>query len=320
VYVNEVVGLIERDFKNYPASIRAYRRVVAVEPRNATAYRQIGEAFNRLDRVAEAEAAFRAAVAAEPDNWQSHTRLGRFLDGRQRLDEAIEQFERAAALAPNDPWTLNKLGNVSLERDDWPKAREYFLRSFAIQPRCVPCRNIGLLYYLEGLFSDSAKYFKFALEYCDSTAVDHYQRWQDLGAALYWVEGRRDEAKEAFRRAIALGENRLAQNPNDPELLAYLAGCCAMVGDDERARDLLGRFTAVGSEQPDVLFIVGQTYEQLADRERALQYIADAVRLNYRLSWIEAEPILKDLTKDIRFKQLVGAPAGETASGGSKPQ
>ncbi len=321
VHVNDTVGAIEMDLKNYAEAIRAYRRVLAAEPKNAWAYQQTGDAFNRLDRVAEAEAAFRAGAAAEPDSWQSHIRLGWFLDHRGREDEAIEHYERALALAPNDAWTLNKLGNISLTKDEWPRAREYYLRSFAVEPHWLTCRNIGLVYYLEGLFSDSAKYFKFALEYCDSAGVDYYQRWQDLGAALYWAEGRRDEAVEAFGRAIALGEKQLSNRPADAELLAYLAGCYAMIGDGARARALLERFSATGSDQRDVLFIVGQTYEKLGDRERALQYIADAVRLDYRLSWIEAEPILKELTKDIRFEQLVDAAATKkTEPGKTKVQ
>jgi serine/threonine-protein kinase len=317
-YVNLLVGNIDKDLKNYPEAIRSYRRIVDVEPKNAMAYRHMGIAFDRMDRVAEAESAFRAAVAAGPDHWEFHVRLGWFLDGRGRVDEAVEQYERALALAPNDAWTLNTLGYVSLSRDEWPRAREYFLRSFAINPRCIPCRNIGLLYYLEGLFADSAKYFKFALEYCDSTAADYYQRWQDVGAALYWAENRRGEATAAFHRAIALAEGRLARSPNDAELLAYLAGCHAMVGDGARAKTLLERFSAVECEEAHVLFVAGQTYEQLGDRERALQYIADAVRLDYRLSWIRAEPILKELTKDIRYLQLVDAKADEAQAGGSK--
>jgi tetratricopeptide (TPR) repeat protein/predicted Ser/Thr protein kinase len=320
VYVNQTAAAAARELKDMDGAITACRRVLAVEPKNAGAYRQMGYAFNRLDRVAEAEAAYRAGAAASPDCWQSYVNLGWFLNARGRTDEAVVQFEKAVALAPGDSWTLNTLGNIAIARDEWGKARELYLRSFAIQPRCNPCRNIGLLYYLEGLFAESATYFKFALEYCDSTAADYYQRWQDLAAALYWVDGKRDEAISAFRRAIALAETQLAESPDDPELLAYTAGCYAMIGERASALALIDRFIAVGSEEPHLLFIVGQSYEQLGDRERALNYIGQAVRLNYRLSWIEAEPILKDLTQDIRFRQLVGATAGEVRPGGSKTE
>jgi len=68
------------------------------------------------------------------------------------------------------------------------------------------------------------------------------------------------------------------------------------------------------------MFILGQTCERLGDRERALHYIASAVRLKYPLSWIEAEPLLGDLTKDIRFRQLVDATAGEAVKEGAKTE
>jgi tetratricopeptide (TPR) repeat protein len=231
--------------------------------------------------------------------------LGYFLDTRGRTEEALDQYAKVLALAPDDSWTLNTLGRIYTEKEEWPRAREYFLRSFAIAPRCYPCRNIGALYYLDGLYEDAAKYFKFALEYCDSTAADHYQRWQDWGAALYWVEGRRDESLEKFRRAIELAERQLALTPEDSELLVYAAGCYAMVGDRQRALALIDEVETMGTEDPFISFIVGQTYEHLGDRERALHYIAKAVRLNYSLAQVRAEPLLKDLTQDIRFKQLI---------------
>lgn len=313
VGVNLAAAAVAFEQKRYDEALAAYRRILTAEPKNAAAYRHMGYIFNRMDRVAEAEAAYRAAAAAQPDCWLLHGHLGWFLGNRDREDEALDQYEKALALAPGDPWTINTLGNIALEKDEWGKARELFLRSFAIQPRCLPCRNIGLLYYLEGLFAESATYFKFALEYCDSASSSHYQRWQDLGAALYWVEGKRPEAEAAFRHAV-----QLAEDPNVPDVLAYTAGCYAMLGDRDRALALIDRFIAIGSEDPHALFVVGQTYEQLGDRERALSFIGEAVRLNYRLSWIEAEPILKDLTKDIRFRQLVAAKTGEKVEEGAR--
>jgi len=176
------------------------------------------------------------------------------------------------------------------------------------------------VYHLERNFADAAKYFQFALEYCDSTASGHYLRWQDLGEALYWVEGRRPEAERAFRRAIALAEEQLDKTPGDAKILAYAAGCYARIGDRSRAQSLVERAVAVGSEDPQTMVTIGNTFEQLGDRERALHYIARAVRLDYPLSWIEADPSFEDLTKDIRFRQLVDATAREAAEGKAKAQ
>ena len=318
IYVNFVAAAAAKEVENPQASIAAYRRIIAVEPRNMRAYWQMADVLKSLDRLDEAEAAKRASVAAAPDCWQTHIQLGWFLHKRGRTDEAVEQLEKALALAPSDAWTLNQLGTIFVEKDEWAKARGFYLRSFAVEPDWLACRNIGLLYYLERYFAESEKYFRFALEYCDSTASDYYQRWQDWAGALYWVEGRKPDADAAFRRAIALAEEALKKTPDNVELLAYTAGCYAMVGDRSRALSLIDRVVATGSEDPHIMFIIGQTYERLGDRERALHYIASAVRLKYRLSWIKAEPLLEDLTKDIRFQQLVEATAGEAVKEGAK--
>ena len=321
VYVNLGAGEIAAaDTTRLNDAIAAYRRIIADEPKNTRAYEQMGDALYGLDRVDEAEAAKQAGVAAAPDCWHAHAHLGWFFRDRKRVDEAVAQYEKALALASGDYWTMNTLGNIALSKDEWAKAREYFLRSFAVKPDSWTCRNIGFVYHLERHFTESAKYFKFALEYSDTTAPSYYVKWQDLGEALYWVEGKRPEADTAFRRAIALAEAQLEKNPDNQDLLAYTAGCYAKIGDRARARSLVDRVASLESEDSRVLYIIGQTYEVLGDRERALHYIASAIRLEYPLSWIEADPSLDDLTNDIRFRQLVDTAAGEAAKLGTKTE
>jgi serine/threonine-protein kinase len=305
VYANMVAGTIAKTRNETNESIAAYRRVIVLEPNNTLAYRRMADRLNELDRVDEAESAYREMIDIKPDYWEGYINLGYFLKQRGRVDETVENYDKALSLAPNDWWTLNTLGKIYFERDEWSKARECFLRSFAIRPHCNPCRNIGALYYFEGLYAEAAKYFKFALEYCDSTDFDYYIRWQDWGAALYWVEGKKEEAKEKFDRAVELAEQQLALRSTDARLLAYMAGCYAMIDNRARALTLIDEASALDQEDALVLYLIGYAYEKLGDRERALQYIATAVRFRYSLAQITADPLLEDLTKDIRFQQLI---------------
>ena len=64
-------------------------------------------------------------------------------------------------LAPNEAWTLNNLGIIHYIRDEWSQARALFLRSFAMNPGCTTCKNIGTLFYLDGLYADAASFFRF---------------------------------------------------------------------------------------------------------------------------------------------------------------
>jgi serine/threonine-protein kinase len=320
VYVNFAAGAVARGTGRLPESVAAFRRIVAVEPRNKTAYWEMGGALNQMDRVDEAEAAHRASVAAAPDCWQTHVHLGWFFRKRGRTPELIDQYKAALALAPNNFWTLNSLGNIYLTKNDRTTAREYYLRAFRVKPDCWVCGNIGVAYYIEGQLADAEKYFRLAFQYCDSTSSGHYMKWQNLAETLYWIEGRRPEAEEAFRRAIALQEVQLKNTPDDPSLLAYTAGCYAKVGDRARALAIAERAAAMESDDPEILYVMGQAYEQLGDRERALHYVASAVRHGYPVKWIETDPGLQDLVKDIRFRQLVEASAGEAVKGGAKTE
>ena len=320
VYVNFAAGAVARGTGRLPESVAAYRRVLAVEPRNKTAYWEMGGVLNDMDRVDEAEAAHRASVAAAPDCWQTHVHLGWFFRQRDRTPELIDQYKAALALAPNNFWTLNSLGNIYLAENELTTAREYYLRAFRVKPDCWGCSNIGVAYYIERQLADAEKYFRLALQYCDSTSSRHYMRWQDLAETLYWIEGKRPEAEQAFRRAIAIEEVQLENTPDDPSLLAYTAGCYAKVGDRARALALAERVAAMESDDPTILYVMGQTYEQLGDRERALHYVASAIRHRYPVKWLEADPGLQDLAKDIRFRQLVEVNAGETAKDKVKAQ
>ena len=153
-------------------------------------------------------------------------------------------------------------------------------------------------------------YYKFALEYCDSTDANFYQKYQAWGYALYWVDGRRDEAFEKFRRSIELGERQRRDTPDAPVLLAYLGSAYALLGEDARAEPLIERAASLTDDDELVMYLVGTCYEKLGNRERALHHLGNALRHRYSLAQIKAEPLLDDLVRDIRFQQLAEGSSG----------
>jgi tetratricopeptide (TPR) repeat protein len=81
----------------YEASVGAYQKVIAVDPRFGLAYQGLAEVYSRLDRLDDAIATIRKAIECDPDEPLFHTSLSRFLQRQGRIPEA----EAAAAAASN---------------------------------------------------------------------------------------------------------------------------------------------------------------------------------------------------------------------------
>jgi tetratricopeptide (TPR) repeat protein len=88
---------------NYLESIAAYTETIALDPKNAPAYRGRAAAHAVLGKEAEALADYGRAVTIDPrfdDAWLGR---GLYLFSRGRFADAIDDFDQAAAIDPRNP-------------------------------------------------------------------------------------------------------------------------------------------------------------------------------------------------------------------------
>ena len=83
-----------------------------LQPDNATAYSNLGFAYDKLGKLPEAIAALQNAVRLKPDDAVAYNNLGASFYKAGRYPEAIEAFTKAVRLNPKDPEALNNLGAV----------------------------------------------------------------------------------------------------------------------------------------------------------------------------------------------------------------
>ena len=109
------------------------RRAIAVEPNNAEAHNDLGNALNEKGQLDEAIAAYRQAVALDPNFSEAHNNLGvvRF---QGKLDEAIASYGRAIALSPNFAEAHNNLGTGLQEKGQLDEAIAAYRRAIAYKP------------------------------------------------------------------------------------------------------------------------------------------------------------------------------------------
>jgi predicted O-linked N-acetylglucosamine transferase (SPINDLY family) len=97
-YLRSVVAMGQQRYEN---AIELLQHAVECSARNAVYMTNLGEAYRRLGKLANAEASFRAALEIDPRLPAPHFNLGLALHERKALGEAIGCYESALQLDPN---------------------------------------------------------------------------------------------------------------------------------------------------------------------------------------------------------------------------
>jgi tetratricopeptide (TPR) repeat protein len=263
-------------------------------------YRELGRAYEALNRATDAEATYQKAILARPDDWLAYNTLGAFYLAQGRATDAEPQFRRALELTPDNTRVYNNLGAALFALRRPEEAAAMWERSAAIRPTSAAVSNLGTYYYDRGRYADSARAFERAVTL---TPTD-YRLWRNLGAALYWSPGERDEASAAYQQAVTHAEQARQVNPRQPDLLAQLADAYSMLGRAREARDTAAAVQRLGTENAAVLFTLVGVYEQIGDRAAALSWLEKALAAGYPPERVERSPGLAALRKDERYVRL----------------
>ena len=294
----------------------ALEEATRLAPREGIAFMKLGRTYHRLGRIDDAERAYQRAMNLRPGYWPVPNRLANLYYSQGRYDAAANAFREVTEDAPLCVQGYNNLGAIysSLGQND--QARVAFEKSIEVNPNdnYAAYSNLGTLLDLSGRFADAVTMHEKALAIEDGD----YQAWGNYAYALTF-SAQADKAVGPFARAIELAQERRASEPEDPALLSRLAGYFAMTGGHDAARELLKLAENLESDSPIVHATMGETYEDLGDREAALAWISRAVEGGMLPSHFERRPMLRDLVSDERYRQFVAdfAASPSTTEGSS---
>ena len=295
-----ILSLVLRELKQDREAERECRTAIVLAPSTIMPYEALMDLLVDERRYADAIEAGKSLVAHCPDYYRVHWRLGWLYRRLDDPDNDLREHLIASRVAPRNDNVLNSLGVYYYQSGDWLRAREFFERSYIARPSCGSSSNVGALLYYEGRYDDSAKYYRYALEQCDST---DYFNWGNWAASLYW-DGKRDEAGRVFEKAVSLATAQLNRDPDDGVTIARLADYYAMMGRADESQKMIAQ--AARFEDEEVYYRIACAYENMGEREKALDYVGRAVQGKYPLQAIEKEPLFKDLMRDSRFKMIRG--------------
>jgi serine/threonine-protein kinase len=305
-----VLAMINYGQGRYDGALGEAQRAVALDAKNGRAWRELGRVHSRLGRRDDAEKELRTAVALAPDDWTVHNSLGSLYLSLERFDDAVREFERMQALTPDNTRAYNNLGTAYFNQDRFDKAIEMYERSLSLDRNPTAYSNLGTALYQQGQYADAARSFEGAVALPGAA----FLHWFNLGAACYWAPEMRGRAKEAYERAVALGEEARSATPKDASLLTELASGYAVLAlltpgpaaeaPRQRARKIIELVEQQQPRDPGVLSTLATTYEELGDRQKALDTLEQALRAGYSIKKIERSPWLKELRSDERYARL----------------
>lgn len=190
---------------------RHYRRVLAVRPEHALAWRHLGALLCQNGRYEEGAASLREHVAFAPESPAGHADLGRALRCLGRLDEAVAEYRLASQLGPDDPSHWRELATVLTAAGRLPEAVT------VLNEAVSRVADAPLLLMLGG---------------------------------LHQASGYIERAHATYSRALELAESDAGAAPSVPELLFRRAALAVQMGQLEAGRSDVARLLSLSPEFP----------------------------------------------------------------------
>ena len=218
-----------------PAFARAYAGIASCDARLVGWY---GQRIPLDDILAMAG----KALELDPGLAEAHAARGEALRVAGRSDEAVAAFEQALALDPNSFEANLSYGRHARGMGDLERSAELFTRALEVQPDDyqAPILLQSMLLAL-GRKEEANKYGRLGLARAEEALRLHPEgsRPAQLGACVHARAGDRPETIRWIEKALWI-------DPDDAQAQYNVACCWALIGEPERALDMLETWSKRG--------------------------------------------------------------------------
>ena len=297
------LGVVFNGTGEYEKAAEEFQRALALDSTNDDATRGLATSYEKLGRLDTAEQTFKKAIDLRPQYWAGYAWLGGFYYHQARYDDAARMYTEWIALAPESFQGYNNLGAMYLLQGRYGDAIPQFRRSADINPTLDAYANLGTAYFYQGSFEDAARTYLEAVRVGENDS-EVYLAWGNLAEAYYWAPGEREQASDAYHRAIALATDHLRVNPKDARVLSGLALYHAMLGDEGEAVRMVQRTLQLAPGDTELLVETAKVDEHLGRHAEALANLAKARKLGASAYVVRDDPEFRSLAANVQFQEM----------------
>jgi superkiller protein 3 len=285
-YPHFQLGYAYAGLKRSDDAKQEFSRAIALDPKMAAAYQNLGLVL--MDSYPGAAAdAFRHAAVLQPTDSRPRFLAGYSLERAGKLPEAIEQYRAALVLAPKDYEAQFALGRALLRSSDAAGAEEHFRAALDVRPDAAPAK-LGLASALSAQKKYGPASDEFA-EYLKSKPGDASAHFQRADALLNL--DRLDEALTELDHFDASGGKPSADSlkmrgeiymrqKNWTDALATLRQAIAASPQDDELAAWMGHTDIELRDYPSAIQILEQSHARNPQSVDALSDLANAFYLN----------------------------------------
>lgn len=303
--VHNLAGLLTAEAASAGWFVEAqteYLRAIELDPDNSEAWRRLGDANEANNQMEAALAAFKRAVALAPRDLWSRQSLGAFYFDRANYAEAVQEFQRMVDLAPKDANARYVLGVADEHLGRLSDAEKELQASIGIEDSAKAEHELGYTYMLGGRYSDAILHYHQALK---APGPRTALLWLNLGVA-YSLARQKEQAREAFSAGLPLAEKQLDANQTSGRFRAERAYLYAVLGKPQAESEAkaAARFSP---NDKDTLWMAAATFEALGITNQSIQLLNDcpeSMRPSL-LSDLKRYPDMAGLHADRRFLEMV---------------
>ena len=283
------------------AALEVLKAAASVVPEDAFYQHQLGLAYLRLGKYAEAAASLERALELEPHYADVYRSLAAVCEAQGMASAAIGWLERGTNQVPGYEPLYRDLVDLQLGQDRPDEALDILQAAVERWPDALWANfRLAQLYHQLELFEKARAALEAVLDIEPGIAEAHAL----LGNVLYQQE-KYEDAAEAYRRAIAL-------NPEDHGSCNNLAWLYAIQGIRlKEAQRLSWRSLQQAPDSPTYLDTFAEILYRTAQYERAIEVIRHAISLR------PEDPALRNHLQN-QLEKFMAAYGGSVDRGGTK--
>ena len=294
-------GRILMDNTEYEEATAALERALQIDPDNYEAHRRLGAVMMLLGNNERAEEHLKKAIAIQPRYWDGYNVLAIVYARSNRSDDAIAYLQKAIELSPTNVTLYTNLSMQYRTQGNYAAAIEQTEKALVLGPDPDLSFQLGFLHRIQGNDSEAISYL------IQSTTEEPQDPnfWMLLGDTYFELNDT-EQGNAAMNRVIALADDYFARINQDNDEMLWLSGLAyAKLNDFTSARAALQRYVDLGREDGRALFYIAGLYENIGERERALDYMEQMFETGYEPSILENSSYIDDLVQSDAYQALV---------------